>query len=68
MTAWKIAKRWVQNLLQPTTVNRQNVFKKKKVDIELESFLLDPDSSEGIKALGKGRKNVIMFNCKRVVQ
>ena len=38
----------------------------KNVDIELESFLLDPDSSEGMKALGKGRRNVIVFNCKKV--
>ena len=40
----------------------------KNIGIELVSCLLDPDSSEGIKALGKGRKNVIVFNCKKVVQ
>ena len=36
----------------------------KNVDIELESFLLDPNSSEGMKVLGKGRKNVNIFNWK----
>jgi hypothetical protein len=41
---------------------------KKNVDIELESFLLDPDSSEGKKTLGKGRRNVIVFDCKKVVR
>jgi hypothetical protein len=40
----------------------------KNADIELESFLLDPDGSEGIKGLGKGRRNVIVFNCKKVAR
>ena len=38
----------------------------KNADIELESFLLDPDGSKGMKGLGKGRRNVIVFNCKKV--
>ena len=40
----------------------------KNVYIELESFLLDPDISEEMKALGKGRSNVTTFNCKKVVR
>ena len=40
----------------------------KNADIELESFLLDPDGSEGMKGLGKGRRNVIVFNCKKVAR
>ena len=37
-------------------------------NVELESFLLDPDGSEGMKGLGKGRRNVIVFNCKKVAR
>jgi hypothetical protein len=44
------------------------MFSNKNVDIELESFLLDLDSSEGKKTLGKGRRNVIVLNCKKVVR
>ena len=47
-----------------TTINRMS--SNKNVDIELESFLLDPDSSKGKKTLGKGRRNVIVFNWKKV--
>ena len=35
---------------------------------ELESFLLDLDSSEGMEGSGKGGRNVIVFNCKEVGQ
>jgi hypothetical protein len=40
----------------------------KNAYIEIESFLPDPDSSEWMKGLGKGRRNVIVFNCKKVVR
>jgi hypothetical protein len=40
----------------------------KNADIELELFLPDPDHSEGMKGLGKGRINVIVFNCKKVAR
>jgi hypothetical protein len=40
----------------------------KNADIELESFLLDPDGSEGMKGLKRGRRIVIVFNCKKVAQ
>ena len=53
--------RWIQNLLQPiTTINGENVFNK-NVDIELESFVPDPDSSKGMKA--KGRKMLGHVKC-----
>jgi hypothetical protein len=40
----------------------------KNAHIKLKSFLLDPDSSKGMKGSEKGRRNVIAFNCKKVVQ
>jgi len=40
----------------------------KNAHIELESFLLDPDSLEGMKGSGKVRRNVIVFNFQKVVQ
>ena len=44
------------------------ILSNKNANIELESFLLDPNGSKGIKGLGKSRRNVIVFNCKKVVQ
>ena len=44
------------------------MFSNKNVEIELESFLLYSDSSERMKALGKDRRNVIVFNCKKAVR
>jgi hypothetical protein len=40
----------------------------KNLHIELDSFLLDPNSSKGMKGLGKVRRNVLVFNYKKVVQ
>ena len=40
----------------------------KNADIYTDSFLLDPDSSEGMKGWGKVKINLIVFNCKKVVR
>jgi hypothetical protein len=38
----------------------------KGMAIGLGLFLPDPSRSRGMEGLGKGRRNVIVFNCKKV--